>query len=82
MITEVEFDNMCLDDKGEIVFTFGRYIATRPYYNFNVNLYKLYNYLVEVWYFCPDNQIERIEVLKSNKTYRLFAEGVNIENIN
>jgi hypothetical protein len=82
MISKEEFMKMNFESKGYFVFKMGDYISTRSYYNFNVNLYSLFGFLVQVWYFCPDNKIERIELLNSNKEYVLYANNVKLDSLN
>jgi len=49
----------------------------REYYNHTINLYSLFDFFVEVWYSPGNNKIEKIEVLKSEKTLDLYIDKMN-----
>ena len=42
-----------------------------------INLYSLYDFFVEVWYFPAENKIEKIEVMESEKTLDLYIDKMN-----
>ena len=74
MITKHKFRNLDIDRKGEYVFQEGEYIGLREYYNHRINLYSLFDFFVEVWYFPAENKIEKIEVMESEKTLDLYID--------
>ena len=77
MITKHKFRNLDIDRKGEYVFQEGEYIGLREYYNHKINLYSLFDFFVEVWYFPEENKIEKIEVMESEKNLDLYIDKMN-----
>ena len=67
MISKTKFRLLSTTQKGEYVFQEGDYIVLREYYNHRINLYSLFDFFVEVWYFPAENKIEEIEVMESEK---------------
>ena len=67
MISKTKFRQLSTTQKGEYVFQEGEYIGLREYYNHKINLYSLFDFFVEVWYFPAENKIEKIDVLESEK---------------
>ncbi len=64
------------------MFQEGQYLGIREYYNYSINLYSLYDYFVEVWYSPTENKIEKIELLKDEKTLDLYIDKMNELNKN
>ena len=77
MITKHKFRNLDIDRKSEYVFQEGDYIGLREYYNHRINLYSLFDFFVEVWYFPAENKIEKIEVMESENTLDLYIDKMN-----
>jgi hypothetical protein len=77
MISIQQFKALPLEERGALVFSEGKYLAVRSYYNFAINLYELYDFLVEVWYFPPTNKIKKIETLDNSKTLDLYIDFMN-----
>ena len=67
MISKSRFRQLSIKQKGEYVFQESDYIGLREYYNHRINLYSLFDFFVEVWYFPAENKIEKIDVLESEK---------------
>jgi hypothetical protein len=57
MISKTKFRQLSITQKGEYVFQEGDYIGLREYYNHRINLYSLFDFFVEVWYFPVENKI-------------------------
>ena len=77
MISKTKFRKLSIVQKGEYVFQEGEYIGLREYYNHRINLYSLFDFFVEVWYFPAENKIEKIEVMESEKTLDLYIDKMN-----
>ena len=73
-MTKTEFQELSFDQKG-IVFAEGKYIAAREYYNHKINLYSLYDFFVEVWYFPPENRITDIKAVTNDKTLDIYIDS-------
>ena len=68
------FNKLSIQQKGETVFSSGKYLAVRFYYNYAVNLYLLDDLLIEVFYFSETNKIEKIEVLTDDKILNMYID--------
>jgi hypothetical protein len=66
------FNNLSLNEQGEYVFQNGKFISNRFYYNYNIALYCVEDDFFEVFYFEPDNKIEKIERVKDLKVLDLY----------
>ena len=73
-MTLSQFQSLSTDQQGEILFTQGNYIAARAYYNHRINLYSLYDFFVEAWYFPPENRITELKVV-GEKELDLYIDG-------
>ena len=71
------FKILNLSKKGNIVFSEGKYLGVRSYYNYYVNLYLLEEFYVEVFYHPALNKIDKIEVLEKLKTLDLYIDSMN-----
>jgi len=78
LISREEYSGLSLNQKGDILFAKGDYIAVRDYYNYKVQLYSLHGFWVEVWYHPVMNSIDKIEVMESNKTLNLYLSDIDI----
>ena len=74
MISKTKFRQLSTTQKSEYVFQEGDYVGLREYYNHRINLYSLFDFFVEVWYFPGRNTIEKIEVMESEKTLDLYID--------
>jgi len=59
---------------NERVVQTGKYLASRKYYNYFINLYEWEDKLYEVYYFRNDNRIEKIEKLTDDKRLNLYID--------
>ena len=75
MISKDDFNKLSLDDKGNIVFFEGKYIASREYYNQLLMLYDLGSYFVEVFYNSHINLIANIQIMKDIKTLDIYIDS-------
>ena len=67
-------NSSALSEQHELIFTDGKYIGVRPYYNFFINLYLLDDVFYEVWYSPEENKIEKIEELDDTKKLNLYID--------
>lgn len=68
---------MSLSKQYEIITQRGKYLGVRDYYNYFINLYLLDDTFYELWYFRPDNEIEKIEKLTDKKKLDLYISYMN-----
>ena len=62
-MTQSEFNKLSHKEKGHLVFTEGKFIASRQYYAQRLVLYDMEEFFAEVWYEPDKNKIHRIESL-------------------
>jgi len=74
MISKDDFNKLSLDDKGTLVFSEGKFLATRFYYNQTLCLYDLGNFFVEVFYNSNINIIANIQIMK-DKTLDIYIDS-------
>jgi hypothetical protein len=68
------FDKLPIDEKGEITFGQGKFIAQRFYYNQTIALYSLEDEFIEVWYLPNENRIGNIKLMEDIKTLDLYID--------
>lgn len=76
-ISDIEFQKLSLQERAEVLFEQGTFIALRQYYNQRLVLYTLFNFFVEIWYSPVENRIEKIEILKDDKIINLYISSMN-----
>ncbi|HET6244071.1 MAG: hypothetical protein H0V01_06035 [Bacteroidetes bacterium] len=81
MILPGEFKKLPLDKKYEFVKNNGDFIATRYYQGFEVHLYGMKDFYVEVWKRFGLDYIEWIEVVNSNATLRSYLGNINLDDL-
>ena len=79
-MTKEQFNQLDLQDKGDVLFKQGEYASHRTYYNQKLVLYRLFDFWVEV----SIDEIEEppkittIEVLSDEKKLRLYTDGIDL----
>jgi len=67
-MSPIEYNQLSLDERAELVFTEGKYTADiAEYYRHKVVLYALYNFWVEVFYNLDDNVVEAVRLAGPEK---------------
>ena len=77
MNDKTTFCNLSLAQKYEYLTQQVKYIAFREYYNYFINLYLVEDVFYELWFFKPTHEIEKIELLKNQKTLDLYINYMN-----
>lgn len=72
------FSNLSLSEKYQYISDNGKYIGVRLYYNYAINLYLVNDQFYELWYFKPENSIEKIEPLIDLSTLNLYINHMNL----
>jgi hypothetical protein len=67
-----DFNCWSVSEKYDYISLYGKYIGVRPYYNYLINLYLVNDSFCELWYFKPENKIEKIELLDDLKKIDLY----------
>lgn len=77
-----DFLKLSLSEKYTFISDHGKYLCTRSYYNYSINLYLVGNSFFELWYFSPDYKIEKIELLDDIGKIDLYIISQQIANLN
>ena len=71
-MNERQFKEFELTHRMDIVNLNGKHVGVRSYYSYKINLYTVYDFLVEVWYDSIENKITKVQVANRqlvDKTY-------------
>ncbi|MDQ3191826.1 MAG: hypothetical protein M3Q58_09540 [Bacteroidota bacterium] len=82
MISAEEFKKLSLEKKLELVTKGGDYVSSRYYMGFEVHLYSMDNFFVEVWKRFGLDYIEWIEVVNSNATINSYLDNIDLDDLN
>lgn len=76
MTINLNFNSLSLSERYTYISDYGKYIGVRSYYNYAINLHLVDEIFYEVWYFIPDNKIEKIEQLDDIKKLDLYIKHI------
>jgi len=75
----LEFHALPLRSKMQWVCLEGEFVMDIRYYDFKVNLYKIRDFFVEVFFHHKKDQIEKVELLDSQSTrIKFYADQVKL----
>lgn len=77
MPTKPDFNSLSLSERYTYISDHGKYIGVRNYYSHAINLHLVGETFYEVWYFIPDNKIEKIEPMDDIKKLDLYIKHMN-----
>ena len=80
-MTEKEFIRLKIQDQLMIVFDSGEEIASRLYVGFNIKLYSVFDFYIEIWYIKNESKIDRINIIDTEKVSRLYSSAIDITDI-
>jgi hypothetical protein len=80
-MTREDFSKMKLEEKLETVKAHGRFITSRYHLSFEVLLYAIDNFLVEVWKRAGLNYIQWIEVVNSQAVLDRYLGNINLDDL-
>ena len=75
MITKDEFQNQSLFMRIDTVNLKGDLVAAREADQYQISLYNLNSFLVEVYYHNGEHMIEKIEIVEGNQNLDLYPIG-------
>jgi hypothetical protein len=73
-MNSMDFDNLPINERADIAFNEGNFIAQRFYYNQTIVLYSSEDKFIEVWYLPNENRIGNIKLLEDMKTLDLYID--------
>lgn len=81
MIKGEEFKKLSLEKKYILLKSEGNYVSSRYYRGFQVHLYGLNNFYVEVWQRVGLEDIIWIEVVNNNATINSYLDNIDLDDL-
>ena len=78
MISRTEFQLIDNVEKMALLFDQGREVMSRIYMYYNIKLYSLNDFFVEVWYRQSSNTVDKIEVADMDRVFHLYEKSIDI----
>lgn len=78
---ESEFQELSHQQKVELLFDEGRELMNRIYVFYNIKLYSLFDFYVELWYKQTTNKIDKIVIVKLTDVVHLYESQINIQDL-
>lgn len=77
MISLYEFNQLkTLDQKADVVWDADHFIASREVGEHRVNLYRVSDFYVEIFYYTKTNRIENIRSFKADEHLDAYLDGI------
>ncbi len=74
-----EFDTLSINDKADLVWEQGEFIADRYYYNQILGLWAMKGFYVEMFYSQDENRITKIERVTDEKVLERYIDEMDID---
>ncbi|MBN2174721.1 MAG: hypothetical protein JW731_11355 [Bacteroidales bacterium] len=81
MITALDFQNLTEDLKSYVLLNNGQHVAERNYGIYNIQLYAVYGFFVEVYYLPGSDEIDQILAVNSDEMLELYLDAIDIKDI-
>lgn len=81
MINSIDFQNLTEDLKCYVLLNNGKHIAERNYGIYNIQLYCVYGFYVEVFYLPGSDEIDQILPVNSDEVLELYLASIDITDI-
>ncbi|PLW98972.1 MAG: hypothetical protein C0593_04335 [Marinilabiliales bacterium] len=81
MISRTEFQLIDNVEKMALLFDQGREVMSRIYMYYNIKLYSLNDFFVEVWYRQSSNTVDKIEVADMDRVFHLYEKSIDISDL-
>jgi hypothetical protein len=81
MISRTEFQMIDNVEKMALLFDQGREVMSRIYMYYNIKLYSLNDFFVEVWYRQSSNTVDKIEVADMDRVFHLYEKSIDISDL-
>jgi len=65
----------------ELLFEHGHHVLSRIFLFYNVHLYTLSDFYVEIWYRQADNKIERVNLIDPSDVLDLYDHQIGLSDI-
>ncbi|MEI6764493.1 MAG: hypothetical protein WCM76_02560 [Bacteroidota bacterium] len=77
-MTLEEFDRLPMTEKVHKTFELGDDLGRRNYLYYQVRLYMIDDFYVEIWYHPNLTKIERVEIISSEDVFAHYYEQIDI----
>jgi hypothetical protein len=78
---EIEFLALSHQEKVELLFDNGQELMNRIYVFYNIKLFSLFDFYVEIWYKQTTNKIDKVIVVKLDDVVHLYESQINIQDL-
>jgi hypothetical protein len=78
---ESEFLVLSHQEKIELLFDEGQELMNRIYVFYNIKLYSIFDFYVEIWYKQTTNKIDKIISVKLADVVHLYESQINIQDL-
>jgi hypothetical protein len=75
------FITLSQQEKVALVLDKGHELMNRIYVFYNVKLYKIFDFYVEIWYKQTTNKIDKLIVVELDEVAHLYESQINIQDI-
>lgn len=79
MLTKTEFNRLKLAERYELLTEEGRFVASRFFEGFNVHLFTLFGFYVEMWQRISISNVVYIEVVNNDETLKLYLGNIDLK---
>jgi hypothetical protein len=80
-MNESEFIALSHQEKVELLFDNGQELMNRIYVFYNIKLYSLFGFYVELWYKQTTNKIDKINIVNLPDVVHLYESQINIQDL-
>jgi hypothetical protein len=80
-MTPEKFKNLTSLQQMELLFDQGRELLSRIFIFYNIRLYALDDFFVEVWYRQTTNKIDKIVVLKMEDVINIYEGQISLSDL-
>lgn len=76
-----QFNYLPREQRAELVWRLGKFLAIRSYMGCNIALYHLTDFFAEVWYSPEDDQIALVHGFESRKHLEPYLDMIDLEKL-
>ena len=81
IITLEQFLRLTSIQQVELIFDQGKEVGSRIYLFYNIRLYLLFDFFIEVWYMQTTNRIENIIHLETSDVLDIYEKQIRLDNL-
>jgi hypothetical protein len=77
-MTQEQFRRLTSIQQVELIFDQGNEIGSRIYIFYNIRLFLLFDFFVEIWYIQTTNRIDRIVILSITDVLDIYERDIQL----